>query len=168
MTLLQQVAYKVRAAHALLRDAVTECQCGVECSDEVCRYHSIVTTARDVLGLVDRQFPGCDDCCIANCSLRVNGPTNRNVEIVPCPYPCGHRPTIQRPDYVDHGRQTWASKIPAGKCFRKRNGEMIYRRMSEGAVLHLGLDNEKVYGICQENGNVAALEFDTNVIPASG
>lgn len=57
-----------------------------------------------------------------------------------------------------------ASEIKNGKCFRKKNGEYVYLRISESAVRFLGLDETKVYGVCF-NGNVTCLDQDKLVEP---
>lgn len=56
-------------------------------------------------------------------------------------------------------------EIEEGHCFRKRNGEFAYLRISDSAVKHFGLKHEThVYGVCY-NGNMTEMERGKMVEP---
>jgi len=57
-----------------------------------------------------------------------------------------------------------ARLLDPGDCFRKRNGEFVFLRISDSAVKHSGLDPTFVWGVCY-NGNMCKISPDTLVHP---
>lgn len=61
-------------------------------------------------------------------------------------------------------KPTPARLVPEGECFRKKQGEHIFVRMSPYTVRAFGLDEGLVWGLSLDNGNYAKVEPRTIVI----
>lgn len=59
--------------------------------------------------------------------------------------------------------QVKAGDLDPGEFFRKCTGQMVYIRLSPGAMAYNGLNTELVYGACY-NGNVTSLAPDKLVV----
>jgi hypothetical protein len=55
-------------------------------------------------------------------------------------------------------------EIKPGQCFRKKNGEFAYLRISDSSARFYGLPETHVYGVCF-NGNVTKVERGKLVVP---